>query len=250
VGALAVATCLAARPASAEERPFVFSDDARLPTPGSAEAMYRGTWGLAGSDAVRPIGSAALGATGSIHELQGEVGILPWLSLRGYGLLFLSQRDDSAFTTGGLEVRARLVGGARQPFGLTLSAGALREFNGYASLQGRIVATGAIGPVRLTGDVLVERSFRPRADSFDVITVAAVSYQLHPIFRVGVEYVGQDLEALWDPREIEGFRQMVGPSLSVHLAPQRLQAFAGTLFGVAPGTPPVTVRLGLVYTVN
>ena len=234
--------------AHAEERPFLFAQDATTTAPGTADAQYRFTIGVTTGGAVRPIGAAALGTPGSIHELGAEVGLLPRLSVRLYGLGELGLRSSDAYATAGTEVRVRVLGAANGPLQLTLGAGALREFSGAIAVQGRAVASATWGPLRLTADALFEHSFRMRADPVDIIVTAGASVAVNAYLRLGVEYMGQDFEAEFDPAELEGPRHMLGPTFAVRLASQHLQIVGGPSFGLTPLSPPVVFRLAVVGT--
>ena len=232
------------------DRPFLFAHDTR--TPGTLEtlATYRVTWGAAGNGALRPIGAAALGQAGFLHEVGGEIGLNARLSLRMYGVI----SDPSAVglagavsgTVGG-EVRGRLWNTADQRHQLTVAVGALRELSGALAFQARVIGTMRFGHLRLVGDLLVERSTRRAADGLDVVIVTGASYAIRPWLRAGVEYVGQDLEALWDSAEIEGARHMAGPVLALVSERHGLQMVAGPAFGLSATSPGLIVRAGVQY---
>lgn len=235
--------------AHAEERPFLFAQDANTTAPGTVDADYRVTIGVTTGGAIRPLGASGVGSTGSIHEVGAEVGLLPRLSVRLYGLGELGLRASDAYATAGAEARVRVLGAANGPLQLTLGAGGLREFSGDMALQGRVVASAMWGPMRFTADVLFEHSFRMHADPIDVIVTAGASYAITSYLRAGVEYMGQDFEAEFDPAELEGPRHLLGPTLAVRLLSQRLQIVGGPSFGLTPLSPPFVVRLGIVGTI-
>jgi hypothetical protein len=234
--------------ALAEERPFLFAEDARTPNAGQVDGYYRVTWGISPGGMVRPIGSANLGLSGAMHEIGGEVGLFSRLSLRAYGLGQMELGTGNTEFTGGAELRARVIGSVDGPFQLTLGAGVLREFTGDANVQGRVVGSGGYRGFRATADVLVEHSFRPMSDGVDMIITAGVSYAILPFLRAGVEYVGQDVEAAVNPDEIEGARHLVGPTLAINLLHERLQFVGGPAFGLTPISPHAVVRLGIIGT--
>ncbi len=246
--AAALAASGASAAAHAEERPFLFAQDAATTAPGHVDALYRVTLGVVGGGAIRPIGATGLGSAGSIHEMGAEVGLFPRLSLRVYGLGELGLRGNDAFATAGGELRVRVLGGATGPLQLTLVAGGLREFSGDMAVQGRIVGSASFGRVRITADALFEHAFRPRADAVDIVLSAGASYAFTPYIRAGVEYTGQDFEAEFDPAELEGPRHMLGPTLAVRLLTQRLQIVGGPSFGLTPMSPLAVFRLAIVGT--
>ncbi|MEI8257550.1 MAG: hypothetical protein WCJ30_17895, partial [Deltaproteobacteria bacterium] len=123
VVAVVLTVSSAAATARAEERPFLFAQDAATTAPGHVDAQYRVTIGIMGAGAVRPIGAAGLGTPGSMHEVGAEVGLFSRLSLRLYGLGELGLRPGDAYATAGGELRVRVLGGATGPVQLTLGAG-------------------------------------------------------------------------------------------------------------------------------
>ncbi len=236
--------------AAVDERPFLFATDVGTPAPGGLVAGYRVTWGAATTGAVRPIGSAGLGHQGFLHEINAEVGLVDRVSAQAFGLVSPPDTGDTAPIAAafGGAVRVRVLGRRGGPFQLTVAGGAMRDLSGYAAMQGRVVATGDIGRLRLTGDALVEHSLRPGADAVDLIVVAGASYAVVPWLRAGVEYVGQDLEGAFDDGEVEGVRHLVGPTVSFFSAAQRLQFVGGCGFGLSAQSPGVVARGGVVYT--
>jgi hypothetical protein len=247
IAALAVTAALASsRSARADERPFAFADDARTPEFRGVDAFYYGTWGVVGSNgAVRPIGAEAVGTFGSVQQIGAEGGIAPRVSLRAYGLAQIGLEPGVTLATGGGEVRVRAIGENRGPFQLTFAGGALRQFDGTPALLGRIVASWSpVERLRVTADASVMHALRTGADAVDIVFVAGVSYRVVSIVRAGAEYIGQDLEAAFDPDEIEGVRHMAGPTLTFDIARERVQVVAAALFGLGPTSPPVALRLG------
>lgn len=233
--------------AAQSDRPFLFAGDTRTPRTMEALASYRVTWGAAGNGALRPIGAAALGSAGFLHEMGGELGLNDRLSLRLYGLVSDPSGLGLASGTVGGELRGRLWSTDDDRHQLTVAVGALRELSGAVALQARVIATLRFGRLRLVGDLALERSTRRAADALDVLVVTGASYALRPWLRAGVEYVGQDLEALWEPEEIEGARHMAGPVLALVSERYGLQLVAGPAFGLSATSPGLIVRAGVQY---
>lgn len=236
--------------AAQTDRPFLFASDTRTPRTLEALATYRVTWGASGNGALRPIGAAALGQAGFLHEVGGEIGLNDRLSLRMYGVISdpsTSGLAGPATGTVGGEVRGRLWNTADQRHQLTVAVGALRELSGSLAFQARVIGTLRFGNLRLVGDLLVERSTRRAADDLDVVLVTGASYAVRPWLRAGVEYVGQDLEGLWDDEEIEGVRHMAGPVLALVSERYGLQMVAGPAFGLSSTSPGLIVRAGVQY---
>jgi hypothetical protein len=96
--------------------------------------------------------------------------------------------------------------------------GARQESDGTHVVIGRLVAGSDVGRGRLQGSVAVERvlSSPQRHDAADVVTSLGWSRRVGNRISVGAEGIGQDLEGLWDPAELEGgAKLLVGPSLHV-----------------------------------
>lgn len=133
----------------------------------------------------------------------------------GDSLVFLG---ETGIATEERSPRLYLLGGGRWdlspwvPLPSALSVGLLREYGGVIALESRLI-TGIRGErseflVNLVG----EKAFASGRDPLDVHLRAAYSFALSPLLSVGIEYVGDDLEALWEPEEAEGgTRHFFGP---------------------------------------
>jgi hypothetical protein len=111
----------------------------------------------------------------------------------------------SVFSNGSLSVAGG--GGIRQ------------EWDGTRTLIGRVLAGSNLGPGRLQASVVMERaeSSPLKHDAADVVTTLGWSRPISDRVSVGVEGIGQDLEGLWDPAELDGgAKLLVGPSLQAH----------------------------------
>src|SRR6202035_2025110 len=95
-------------------------------------------------------------------------------------------------------------GGIRQPW------------DGTRVLLGRVLAGADVGRGRLQGSLVMERAVSSplRHDAADVVTSLGWSRRIGDRISVGVEGVGQDLEGLWNPAEVDGgAKLLVGPSI-------------------------------------
>ena len=96
--------------------------------------------------------------------------------------------------------------------------GIRQEWDGTRVLIGRVVAGTDVGRGRLQGSLVMERAVSSplRHDAADVVTSLGWSRRLGDRISVGVEGIGQDLEGLWNPAEVDGgAKLLVGPSLHV-----------------------------------
>ena len=66
-------------------------------------------------------------------------------------------------------------------------------------------------------------------------------------FRLGVEYVGQDLEESFTPGAEGGARHFIGPIASCQLFDQRMSIVAGPAIGLSSLSPTFVGRLALSY---
>ncbi len=220
--------------ATADDRPFVYARDANGPVGLEVQAMYGVSVGSPTSGAVR-FADPAMGRAGVVQQLGVQGGFTPWLAAGGYGLVSMGNPSDSPVSGAGggyvhftfLRPKEGRNGGT---VGLTVDAHG--EFGGVFSLAGRLGGGGRIGRFQVGGDLEVEKRFAEGADGVDVmVTLGANVAVIQDRLRLGVEYVGQDLEDLWEEEEAEGgAAHILAPSLTASLLSKRqLQ------LGVAPG---------------
>jgi hypothetical protein len=94
--------------------------------------------------------------------------------------------------------------------------GIREEWDGTRVLIGRVLAGAVVGRGRLQGSLVMERAVSSplRHDPADVVTSLGWSRRIGDRISVGVEGIGQDLEGLWNPAEVDGgTKLLVGPSL-------------------------------------
>lgn len=102
------------------------------------------------------------------------------------------------------------------PLGFTLSA--LKEYGGVFALEARLVSGIRRGASEFVVNLVSEKAFAPGRDPVDLHLRAGYAYQLSPLLSLGGEYVGDDLEALWEPEEAEGgTRHFLSPRVSFSL---------------------------------
>jgi hypothetical protein len=94
--------------------------------------------------------------------------------------------------------------------------GIRQEWDGTRVLLGRVLAGADVGRGRLQGSLVMERAVSSpiRHDAADVVTSVGWSRRVGDRISLGVEGIGQDLEGLWNPAEVDGgAKLLVGPSL-------------------------------------
>jgi hypothetical protein len=255
-GIAAVALLIGAAPAWAQsdveepgtvfERPFLYASDPGLPPPFHSTFGTSTSYSSSGA-ALRPLG-ASFDRQGLVQSIGAEVAVAQRLSLAAAGYLTPSVADGSlsqfAVQAG---ARVLLTDPRARGVKLTLSAGALRDFRpdwgGYAELSG----SRDLGALRLAATAHAEKMFGPGRDAIDVYGVVGASYRVLSGFRLGVEYVAQDLEEGFDAAGAEGgMRQFVGPNASINLDPRWILT-GGPALGIGPNSPPLLARASLTF---
>jgi hypothetical protein len=124
-----------------------------------------------------------------------------------------------------------------------------REFEGSLGASARAVASYDIQRLRIAANLHLERVFASDRDAVDVLVMAGASYKMLKILRVGVEYVGQDLEGAFEDDEAEGgAHHYVGPNLALALLADQLQIVAAGAAGIGTRAQPMVGRLAMLMT--
>lgn len=221
------------------ERAFAFLVDPSAARAGMGAFEYRAGFG-SGLSADRPL-PADLTRAGGSHALSASWSvtsrIAPYASATVY--------DQGSRVNVAAGARVQLTDPASR-LRVAVLAGALREAGGNAGVQLTAAASYDAGPVRVAGNVQGEKVFAAGRDALDVLVLAGVSVKVAPAVRLGVEYVGQDLEALVDPEEAEGgARQLVGPTIAFDVDGGRYQLALGGGLGIGKQSPDAMVRARL-----
>jgi hypothetical protein len=232
----------------AEERPFSFLQDPTTPSAGDVSLEYALGY-ASGTEADRPLPST-VAPTGAQHALTFAYGvtsrIAPLLSVR---VLQPTVGNDPLRATGNIGARFQLTDPDSMHFRLSVATVAFREFAGDLGAYARVMGSYDFGKLRAAANVHLEHVFANGRDALDVLALAGVSYRLIDRLRVGVEYVGQDLEGMVDDDEAEGgAHHYVGPSVAVDLLAERLQFTAGLAAGLGDQAQPVVGRIAALMT--
>jgi len=225
-----------------QERPFAFVTDPSTPSRGVATLEYR--LGFAsGMDAERPL-PASLTSAGGSHSFGFAYGLTdrwaPFASVTLHG------EGKQANVLAGAKV---LLGDPSAPLRVAIAAAGLREAGGAYGLDLLGAASYDAGPLRNAGNVQGEKVFTQRRDELDLMAMAGVSWRVGSSVRLGAEYVGQDLEALFEGDEAEGgARHMIGPSVSLDLGGGRYQLAVAVGFGLNRETPAALARVQLAFS--
>jgi hypothetical protein len=194
--------------AFAQAPPLVFT--VAVPERTSSEATLRASavveerglalWGGAASDFGVGVALSEHGWT--IRSITS----MTTLPIAGHGRRMFQQLEivRPLFSTGSTSVAGG--GGIRE------------EWDGTRVFIGRVLAGSDIGQGRLQGSLVLERAVSSplKHDAADVVTSLGWSRRVGDRISLGVEGIGQDLEGLWDPAEVDGgARLLLGPSLHV-----------------------------------
>jgi hypothetical protein len=201
-----------------QDRPFLFVITPRDDGIGNGNIHLDAGWGNGG-----------LGFTES-KAVDGRVGLEWYLSKRWTALAafgFGSENELGSSFSG----QGELLYSFRQPAKnrLLISAGGGLRFEDDGTVGLAMLATGwHTSSWQFDSNVVLEKADAPGRDPIDLIVSAGWLHDVTPLFSVGVEAVGQDLEGFWEENEAEGgARFLLGPS--VHFATEIWQG------GVAGG---------------
>jgi hypothetical protein len=203
--------------------------------------------------------------SGALVGLGAEVGVLPRVSLEAVGQMQLGGEGPGVHPGALVGARVALVPPSWNNFHLTASGGYLRETwstptadagGGESAAAGSRGADGAWASLAMALDVrnlrlglttLGEHVFAPGRDAVDVMVQAGANYRVVPWLRLGVEWVGQDLEETFSDAAEGGARHFVGPTAALQLLQDRLTIVAGPSLGLSSRSPTALGRLALAY---
>jgi hypothetical protein len=228
----------------AEERPFAFLLDPTTPSAGDLGVTYDLRASSTGH-ADRPLPSS-ITVAGVMHEVTVDYGVgerfAPFASVR---VLQPTSSGTSGAVGAAAGARWQLTS-PKSPFRLTLAGVGFREAGGAFGTYARLATSYDLDRLRIAGNLHVEKAFAVGRDSIDVLVLAGMSYRVMNEMRLGVEYVGQDLEeAFGDEESAEGgARHYLGPSLALNLLSDRLQLVAGVGMGLVAHTSGTMGRIG------
>lgn len=223
-----------------EERPFVYLHDPTTPSAGRLGAGY--SFGLgSGVAASRPL-PANITTAGASHTVGAAYGVTDrFAPFAGVST------DIAAGATVSAGARVQLTD-PLSAFRFGLAGAAFREGKGGAlGLWARAIGSYDFGRVRVAGNLHLERVFVSGRDTVDILAMGGVSMRVANTFRLGAEYVGQDLEDAIEQEEAEGgAKHFAGPTAALDLADGRLQLVMGPAFGLNANSPRFLGRVGVL----
>lgn len=120
------------------------------------------------------------------------------------------------------------------PLNVLLAANGLREYGGTPVVQAVYTVGRDFGKLNLATSGVFEKAFAPGRDEVDAVLSLGTAYAVAPWIRLGIEAVGEDLEAFFEEEEAEGgARFIAGPTLVMELLEQRLNFGVNAGAGVA-----------------
>lgn len=237
-----VASLAVSRLAHADDRPFVYTRDAGGARVANVEATYALSYGVSTSGAVRAIDVRGNGS-GILQELGAQVGVTRAFALGAFGMVATTDIGGAPTeATGGAYMRLTLTqpdeGSDGTTVGLMLSG--LREFDNVFSMSLHAQLMYKLDRFRVGGNLQAERRFTSTADGIDLIVRVGANYAVLDELRLGVEYIGQDLEDLIEEEEAEGgAAHLFALSITSELDDKRLH------LGFAPGIVVASGATGL-----
>jgi hypothetical protein len=196
----------------------------------------------------RPFGSN-IGDPGAAVELGGELGLVAGLALEATAIRGSSFLDQTGATGGQAGLRVSVLPSSTEHWRLVLSGGWLYELTGdngaWMTVQGGFEA----GPIHSQLSVHAEHIFAPGRDPVDIMITAGIGVRVLSFMRLGVEYVGQDLEAVLDgDSDAEGgARHLLGPTVAFNFVDNKLSVVAGPALAMGATNIQVVGRLAVSY---
>ena len=172
-------------------RPWLYNDDPTIAAPLHVVAAIGDTYSGNDKSTTRAFSSHDTGPGGKAN-VSLQLGLVHMLALDVTGVL----GGYGSTISGGLMAGARFAPFdlAKHGFRLAIAAGYLLDLDQASGAYGRVSASYDVGRVRLAAMVHGEHVFRANQDALDVFATAGVSVRLAPAFRLGLEYIVQDIE--------------------------------------------------------
>ncbi len=252
------------------DRTWLYVDDARIPAPLHVIGMFDASYTNVGSPT--RIGGTTYNAfaantaqPGAMFGLGGEIGLFPHVAI--VAVVDLGAGGEGPSPSAGLVagVRVQALPSSWSSTHLVVSAGYLREAwqgpvydddakkwlpgkpYGDSGAWLQVAFSQDVQRVRLAATVHMEHVFSSGRDPLDVMVELGASCRIAGGFRLGAEYVGQDLEELADPSSEGGARHFLGPTASLQLFHDRLSIVAGPAFGLSRLSPEVLGRGAVAF---
>jgi len=250
--AFALLLSLCAQKASAEEIRYVYSLSSIAPISGENSFIYQlnvGRRRCVACAETENIPGRPFGPDATEHWVGFQYGMTDRLALVTNAIFSSQPEKNMDYGSFQVEARYRIASPGSLPVDVALSGGYLREMDGTSVVQGKGAVARNWGPMDLTGNLQFEKAFASGRDPLDLFITAGNSYRVVRGFRAGIEYVGQDLEDIWEEEEAEGgVRHLVGPTLAVQAERGTLQLALSPSFVFYPGGSGFLLRSTMSYS--
>lgn len=172
-------------------RVWLYNDDPTIAAPLRVVASISDTYSGNDRSVSRAFASADDGPGGKA-SVSAQLGLARMLALDVTGVL----GGFGAGVGGGLMAGARFAPFdlASHGFRLAIAAGYLLDLDQASGMYARVTASYDIGRVRFAAMMHGEHVFRGTGDAIDLFATAGASVRIVPAFRLGVEYIVQDIE--------------------------------------------------------
>jgi hypothetical protein len=253
------------------DRTWLYLDDAKIPAPLKVIGIFNASFTQTGSPTrvgSPPYNALAsnIGQPGGMIGVGGEIGLFSHVSIMT--VVDITAGGEGPSPSAGLiaGVRVQAFPSRWRDSHLVLSAGYLREAwqgaiyhpdDGTSTPAKPFGDSGAwaqaafsqdISRVRLAATVHIEHIFVSGRDPVDLMVQAGASARIIGGFRLGAEYVGQDLEEAGGDTGAEGGpRHFLGPVASLQILDDRLSLVAGPSFGLSARSPELLGRAGAAF---
>jgi hypothetical protein len=234
-------------------RTWLLNDEARIP--GALQSIVSTRFSYSAGDSVSRPFASNLSLSHQTVEVGGELGLGRGFSIQAIGVQGQSSLINGQAVANGdqsvgalLGVRWSALPASFRSTQLVVSAGYLRDLNEQNGAWARLTFGQDLGAARLTASLHGEHLFSTGRDGLDLMLTAGATYRVWESLRLGVEYVGQDLEESSGNAAEGGARHIAGPVVSATFFKDHLSVVAGPAFtlGAQPGR--ALVRGGLAYS--
>ncbi len=190
-----------------------------------------------------------LGGRGIEQGVRVRHQILDGTTLEAFGGA-VWQPDATDLRAGaiGAEVIQRVLTQKSVGVSLQIALGGYRDVTGVFVPRARVLVGRSWGRLHTQVSGNLEAPISRKRDGLDMILGAAAAWQVSAQTSIGLEAVGEDLEAIWDPSESEGgARLLAGPSLHTQFGALYVHGNIGaTTWWPVAGSAPLTGALGRV----
>jgi hypothetical protein len=172
-------------------RPWLYNDDATIPEQLQAVGALTNTYSGNDRSVSRAFASADSGPGGKAG-VSVQLGLVHMLALEATGVVGGFGSGVGGGLMGGL--RFAPFANAAHGFRLAIAAGYVLDLDRASGAYTRVTATYDVGRLRVAAMVHGEHVFRDGSDAVDLFATAGISVRLLPAFRLGLEYIVQDIE--------------------------------------------------------